>query len=137
MTSTDCLRIHNLKYQTFLLIRSGSVDSQKGICYNTLHNLKAWANIAQMVEQRFRKPQVRSSSLLVGSRCRGVAQFGSALRSGRRGRRFKSFRPDQKDLSYGRSFSIAYNLAKYCSPVTSIIKYITSVMLTIYLYRLF
>ena len=27
--------------------------------------------------------------------CRGVAQFGRALRSGRRGRRFKSFHPDQ------------------------------------------
>ena len=27
---------------------------------------------------------------------RGVAQFGSALRSGRRGRRFKSCHPDQK-----------------------------------------
>jgi hypothetical protein len=30
---------------------------------------------------------------------RGVAQFGSALRSGRRGRRFKSGHPDQFSLT--------------------------------------
>src|SRR6185369_13891091 len=38
---------------------------------------------------------------------RGVAQPGRALRSGRRGRRFKSYHPDQfqeldQDLTYGR-----------------------------------
>ena len=38
------------------------------------------------------------SSLASVRSCRGVAQPGSALRSGRRGRRFKSSRPDQTKL---------------------------------------
>ena len=43
---------------------------------------------------------VRQSILrLSRSICRGVAQPGSALRSGRRGRRFKSSRPDQTKLA--------------------------------------
>ena len=48
------------------------------------------ANVAQSVEQRFRKPQVKGSSPFIGSIFRGVAQFGSAFGSGPKGRRFKS-----------------------------------------------
>ena len=60
------------------------------------------ANVAQMVAQLIRNQQVRGSSPLVGSTFsqatyRGVAQLGSALRSGRRGRRFKSCHPDHKN----------------------------------------
>lgn len=36
--------------------------------------------------------------------CRGVAQLGSALRSGRRGRRFKSCHPDHKDRLFSGLF---------------------------------
>ena len=35
---------------------------------------------------------------------RAVAQFGSALRSGRRGPRFKSGQPDQKEIAGQRGF---------------------------------
>ena len=52
--------------------------------------------MAQSVEQRFRKPQVKGSSPFVGFLCRGVAQFGSAFGSGPKGRRFKSCHLDQK-----------------------------------------
>ncbi len=52
------------------------------------------ANVAQSVEQRFRKPQVKGSSPFIGS-IRGVAQFGSAFGSGPKGRRFKSCHLDQ------------------------------------------
>ena len=48
------------------------------------------ANMAQSVEQRFRKPQVEGSSPSVGSLFRGVAQFGSAFGSGPKGRGFES-----------------------------------------------
>ena len=54
------------------------------------------ANVAQLVEQRFRKPQVKGSSPFIGSIFRGVAQFGSAFGSGPKGRRFKSCHLDQK-----------------------------------------
>lgn len=53
------------------------------------------ANVAQSVEQRFRKPQVKGSSPFIGSIFRGVAQFGSAHRSGRWGRKFESCHLDQ------------------------------------------
>ena len=53
------------------------------------------ANVAQSVEQRFRKPQVKGSSPFIGSTHRGVAQFGSAFGSGPKGRRFKSCHLDQ------------------------------------------
>ena len=53
------------------------------------------ANVAQSVEQRFRKPQVKGSSPFIGSIFRGVAQFGSAFGSGPKGRRFKSCHLDQ------------------------------------------
>ena len=59
-----------------------------------LRNLNA--NVAQSVEQRFRKPQVKGSSPFIGSIFRGVAQFGSAFGSGPKGRRFKSCHLDQK-----------------------------------------
>ena len=39
--------------------------------------------------------------------CRGVAQTGSALRSGRRGRRFKSSRPDHTNLRLNGGLFIA------------------------------
>ena len=56
-----------------------------------------FANIAQLVEQRFRKPQVKGSSPFIGSTFyRGVAQFGSAFGSGPKGRRFKSCHLDHK-----------------------------------------
>lgn len=64
------------------------------------------ANVAQSVEQRFRKPQVKGSSPFIGSIFRGVAQFGSAFGSGPKGRVFKSPRPDHEKkrfLSYGES----------------------------------
>ena len=54
------------------------------------------ANVAQLAEQRFRKPQVKGSSPFIGSTLRGVAQFGSAFGSGPKGRRFKSCHLDQK-----------------------------------------
>ena len=54
-----------------------------------------FAKVAQSVEQRFRKPQVKGSSPFFGS-TRGVAQFGSAFGSGPKGRRFKSCHLDQK-----------------------------------------
>ena len=54
------------------------------------------ANVAQSVEQRFRKPQVKGSSPFIGLPFgRGVAQFGSAFGSGPKGRRFKSCHLDQ------------------------------------------
>ena len=52
--------------------------------------------MAQLVEQLTRNEQVVSSSLIVGSIDRGVAQFGSAFGSGLKGRRFKSCHPDQQ-----------------------------------------
>ena len=40
------------------------LDKKEGFCYNE----KCWrANIAQSVEQRFRKPQVKGSSPFIGS----------------------------------------------------------------------
>ena len=51
------------------------------------------ANVAQSVAQLSRNQQVGGSNPPVSS-TRGVAQLGSALRSGRRGRRFKSCHPD-------------------------------------------
>ena len=42
---------------------------------------------------------------------RDVAQFGSALRSGRRGRRFKSCHPDQQNLS-NQAVSEVFALSK-------------------------
>ena len=73
-----------------LLIFISNLDSVGPICYNTLAWMCGYANIAQLVEQRFRKPQVKGSSPFIGSTFRGVAQLGRALRSGRRGRWFKS-----------------------------------------------
>ena len=59
------------------------------------------ANVAQSVEQRFRKPQVKGSSPFIGSIFRGVAQFGSAFGSGPKGRRFKSCHLDHfKAIQY-------------------------------------
>ena len=52
-------------------------------------SVRSDANIAQLVEQRFRKPQVKGSSPFIGS-SRGVAQLGSASGSGPEGHRFKS-----------------------------------------------
>ena len=40
-------------------------------------------------------------------RVRGVAQFGRALRSGRRGRRFKSCHPDEKENPWDSLFLCA------------------------------
>jgi hypothetical protein len=54
------------------------------------------ANVAQLAEQLIRNQQVIGSNPIIGStQCRGVAQFGRVLRSGRRGRRFKSCHLDQ------------------------------------------
>ena len=56
----------------------------------------------------FRPTDVRQSPLALWfcEFCRGVAQPGSALRSGRKGRRFKSSRPDQTELvRAARSYS--------------------------------
>ena len=56
------------------------------------------ATVAQPVEQRIRNAWVSGSSPLGGSR--DVAQPGSALRSGRRGRWFKSSHPDYARFSH-------------------------------------
>ena len=65
------------------------VDNPECLCYNTPVDESQRANIAQPVEQRFRKPQVKGSSPFIGS-SRGVAQLGSASGSGPEGHRFKS-----------------------------------------------
>ena len=52
--------------------------------------------MAQLVEQPIRNQQVRDSSPLIGSRYRGVAQFGSAFGSGPKGRGFESRHFDTK-----------------------------------------
>ena len=66
------------------------------------------ANVAQSVEQRFRKPQVKGSSPFIGSIFRGVAQFGSAFGSGPKGRRFKSCHLDHFCLK-----ALAFRLFSY------------------------
>lgn len=44
---------------------------------------------------------------------RGVAQFGRALRSGRRGRRFKSCHPDQKRQTNRIIMRFVFFIAKF------------------------
>ena len=56
--------------------------------------------MAQLVEQPIRNQQVRGSSPLIGSRYRGVAQFGSAFGSGPKGRGFESRHFDHKNPKY-------------------------------------
>ena len=82
-----------------------------------LRNLNA--NVAQSVEQRFRKPQVKGSSPFIGSIFRGVAQFGSAFGSGPKGRRFKSCHLDQNvqkaPISVrNRGFFLCLGFIKFC-----------------------
>ena len=57
--------------------------------------------MAQSVERILGKDKVSSSILLMGSTflCRDVAQSGSALEWGSRGRRFKSSHPDHEKIS--------------------------------------
>ena len=67
------------------------------------------ANVAQSVEQRFRKPQVKGSSPFIGLLFgRGVAQFGSAFGSGPKGRRFKSCHLDHTKALEKGLFSLIF-----------------------------
>ena len=47
------------------------------------------------IVQKIKKKDCQLVCLIIRLRVRGVAQPGSALAWGARGRRFKSFRPDQ------------------------------------------
>ncbi len=74
----------------------------ESICYND--KAKSCAAVAHLVERHLAKVEVASSSLVSRSiLCRrqrafpGVAQIGSALEWGSRGRRFDSCHSDQKD----------------------------------------
>lgn len=52
---------------------------------------------------------MRQYGIMIESIKRGVAQFGRALRSGRRGRKFKSCFPDSVSCLLGQLFSFCYN----------------------------
>ena len=71
----------------------------------SLQNLRARRRgIAQLVEQRSPKPRAVGSSPTAPANHRGVAQLGSALDWGSRGRRFKSCHPDHLKNEYSTEF---------------------------------